>query len=213
MSFGFSAEGMLGQAFNHTHTMEPGEVFLPCDNDSSDNSYIRIASISAGAFHVVALSQDGNAYSWGINSNDRLGLGHIDFETLADELPEKKENLVVIEWVPQKIDATHKISAAAKRCYREKKGDDADPNHRIALVCAGYDSSIMVTETGQVLSFGKRSGRLGKGEMPSNVNTPEPMYGGLHLFHPRSTDGLLKTTTTARPKRMIQRHVSLSTME
>jgi len=210
MSCGFSAEGMLGHGFNKTHTMEPVEVFLPPVKDSPGSN--RIVSISAGAFHVVALSEDGKAYSWGINSNDRLGLGAIDLSSLAQ--PEKKENLVMIEWVPHIIDLNHSPSLAAKRSTRAKarnSEDEPDPNNRIALACAGYDSSILVTESGQVLSFGKRSGRLGKGEVKSNVNTPQPLYGGLHLFRPRLGDGT-KPSTGTRPKR-IQRRMSASLVE
>jgi hypothetical protein len=33
-----------------------------------------------------------------------------------------------------------------------------------------------------VLSFGKRSGRLGLGEVASDVASPKPMFGGLRLF-------------------------------
>lgn len=194
MSCGFSAEGMLGQGYNVTHSMEPKQVFLSHENKPNSTSSRRIVSVSAGAFHVIALTEDGRAHSWGINSNDRLGLGAVDYSTLAADIAVKKEDLVVIEWVPQKIDVTHKVSAAARNC-----GGDTiyqSTKTRIALVCAGYDSSMMVTSLGQVLSFGKKSGRLGKGEMSSNVNTPQPMYGGLHLFHDRK-DGV-----TRRPKRV-----------
>jgi alpha-tubulin suppressor-like RCC1 family protein len=211
MSFGFSAEGMLGQGFNVTHTMKPEEVFLPPAKDSPSSS--RIVSVSAGAFHVVALTESGKAYSWGINSNDRLGLGDIDYSSLTHELLEKKENLVMIEWVPHVIDVSHKVSSAAKRnIVRGDSNEEKSANNRIALVCAGYDSSLLVTETGQVLSFGKRSGRLGKGEVKSNVNTPQPLYGGLHLFHPRRSEGLLVPSAGPRPKRL-ERHVSASIME
>ncbi|KAG7356740.1 regulator of chromosome condensation RCC1 repeat protein [Nitzschia inconspicua] len=190
-SCGFSAEGMLGQGFNQTHNMVPEEVFLPLDEESPSSS--RIASVSAGAFHVVAISENGIAYSWGINSNDRLGLGTIDYSDLADEVSqEKKENLVVIEWVPQKINVAQKTSPSTVNQTDKQDGNAVKenaptlaPENRIALACAGYDCSMLVTECGQVLSFGKRSGKLGKGEVSSNVNTPQPLYGGLHLFHAR----------------------------
>jgi alpha-tubulin suppressor-like RCC1 family protein len=219
MSFGFSAEGMLGQAFNKTHTMEPHAVFLPTVKESPSRS--RIVSVSAGAFHVVAVSEDGSVYSWGINSNDRLGLGTIDYTDLVNDLPkEKKENLVVIEWVPQKMDVAHKLSKATRKSSldRSNSKDDSsdgngsnDPDHRIALACAGYDSSMLVTESGQVLSFGKRSGRLGRGEISSNVNTPQPLYGGLHLFHAKRSDAMVMAPRGARPK--LERSASSSLLE
>lgn len=202
MSCGFSAEGMLGQAYSTIHTMEPREVFLP--PDPSSGSKHRIVSVSAGAFHVVALSEDGLAFSWGINSNDRLGLGAFDFSSLAESLPEKNENLVVIEWVPQKIDVTLKTSNASRRGSKEN-------SNQIAFVCAGYDSSMLVSESGQVLSFGKKSGRLGRGELVSNVNTPQPLYGGLHLFHPRSDNDI--PVKMVRPRRVNRRALSASNVD
>ena len=200
--------------------MEPKEVFLSTEKDAPSRS--RIVSVSAGAFHVVALSEDGTAYSWGINSNDRLGLGPIDYSDLAHEIPEeKKESLVVIEWVSQIIGVTHKSSNAAKRTHRSRNKGGAgtnghsnttDPDNRIALACAGYDSSMLVTESGQVLTFGKRSGRLGKGETSSNVATPQPLYGGLHLFHLRRSDGGIMPPSEPRPRRL-QRRASASIVE
>lgn len=201
MSFGFSAEGMLGQAYNTTHTMEPQEVFLP--PDSSSGSEHRIRSVSAGAFHVVALSEEGDAFSWGINSNDRLGLGAFDLSSMAESLPDKRENLVVIEWVPQKID----IYLRSRSKATNVKKDGAT---KVTHVCAGYDGSIIVTDSGQALSFGKKSGRLGMGELSSNINTPQPLYGGLHLFHRRKNDEL----TSRRPRHVMgnRRAVSTSTL-
>jgi alpha-tubulin suppressor-like RCC1 family protein len=196
MSCGFSAEGMLGQGYHLTHTMEPKEVFLSPKTKSDSISHRRIISVSAGAFHVLALTEDGKAYSWGINSNDRLGLGAVDYSTVPFDSTEKKEDLVVIEWVPHEIDLSHKVSTASRNCGEDN--NDQSTKARIALVCAGYDSSMMVTSAGQVLSFGKKSGRLGKGEILSNVNTPQPMYGGLHLFQDR------KGGATRRPKRVGQ---------
>merc|ERR1711933_464222 len=66
MSCGFSAEGMLGHGYNITFSMEPREVFLPPSESDFEVSN-RIVSISAGAFHALALSDSGNVYSWGIN--------------------------------------------------------------------------------------------------------------------------------------------------
>lgn len=181
MSCGFSAEGMLGHGYNKTYSTEPSEVFLP-QLENGYKSSSRIVSVSAGAFHALALTDDGNVYSWGINSNERLGLGNFDYSSLAPSISDKKENLVVTEWVPQRIDITRKKTTTKSRNHKPSKITTID---RVSLACAGYDSSLIVTESGQVLSFGKRSGRLGQGEISANVSTPQPLYGGLHLFHQR----------------------------
>jgi alpha-tubulin suppressor-like RCC1 family protein len=216
MSCGFSAEGMLGHGFNTTFSMEPCEVFLPpSENDCELTN--RIVSVSAGAFHALALSDDGNVYSWGINSNERLGLGAFDYSSIAPNIKDTKENLVVIEWVPQKIDIDKKYgSYQAKSSTNENNETTENKNHdrnRVSLACAGYDSSFLVTESGKVLSFGKRSGRLGKGEISSNVNTPQPLYGGLHLFRQRDKDGYAGTLRTKTPTRIRHRSISATALE
>ena len=216
MSFGFSAEGMLGHGYNTTFSMEPREVFLSA-SESDDEVSNRIVSISAGAFHALALSDGGDVYSWGINSNERLGLGSFDYSSMVPNIEEKKENLVVIEWVPQKIHIEKKFDAHQAKnditrnfgVASEKKGD----SNRVSLVCAGYDSSFLVTESGMVLSFGKRSGRLGKGEISSNVNTPKPLYGGLHLFCKRNKDECVRAFKTKSQTRMRHRSVSTTALD
>ena len=173
VSFGFSAEGMLGHGYSLTHTMEAKEILFPPEVDGLNG----IVAVYAGAYHVIALTGQGEAYSWGINSDDRLGHGTSDYVKSVsgpDSNLSTKENLVVIEWVPQKIDLTKASSG--------KRSGDA-----IFCVeaCAGYDSSMVVTRSGEIYSFGRRSGRLGKGEVSHNVSTPEPLHGGLRLFHNR----------------------------
>jgi alpha-tubulin suppressor-like RCC1 family protein len=161
-SFGFSAEGMLGQGGGITHTMSPQEVCMPVNCKDGG-----IVSISAGAYHTLALTESGKAYSWGINSNDRLGLG--DEKDFVKIHSNQHSEGVVLEWVPQPIS----VQAPAT-----STGDAS----RVLQVCAGYDSSLLVMRSGSVLSFGKRSGRLGLGEVTSDVASPTPMFGGLRLF-------------------------------
>lgn len=173
MSFGFSAEGMLGHGNGETHTMQPKEIIFP----PPVNGPNAVVAVSAGAYHVIALTAEGEAYSWGINSDDRLGHGTSDLAKIVsgpDSNPSTKENLVVIEWAPQHIDLSSSLIA--------KRSGDAT---FCVDVCAGYDSSMLVTRSGEVYSFGKRSGRLGKGEIAHDVCTPEPLHGGLRLFHNR----------------------------
>jgi alpha-tubulin suppressor-like RCC1 family protein len=192
MSFGFSAEGMLGQGYGITHTMDPTEVFLPSEKGAEGNG---IVSVSAGAFHAIAITENGQAYSWGINSDDRLGLGDVgDFARSVTTNPgDAKEDKVLVEWVPQKIDIASLSGNAAS--------EQDDDSTYVVRACAGYDSSMLVARSGQVLSFGKRSGRLGKGEVASNVNVPKPMYGGLRLFHNRSSSG----SNNSKPKGLHRR--------
>jgi alpha-tubulin suppressor-like RCC1 family protein len=170
MSFGFSVEGMLGHGYGLTHTMEAKEILFPPEVTGNNG----IVTVDAGAYHVIALTAQGEAYSWGINSDDRLGHGTSDFVktvTRPEGDTSSKENLVVIEWAPQNIDLTsvQGVSRSGDAVY-------------CLEACAGYDSSMLVTRSGEVYSFGKRSGRLGKGEVATDVSTPQSLHGGLRLF-------------------------------
>ena len=216
MSCGFSAEGMLGHGYNTTFSVEPCEVFLPLSEFDRERSN-RIVSVSAGAFHALALSEDGDVYSWGINSNERLGLGPFDYSSVALKIEGKKENLVVIEWVPQMIDINNNRDLFPIENISDGKNDAIDGKkckmNRISLACAGYDSSFLVTESGKVLSFGKRSGRLGKGEISSNVNTPQPLYGGLHLFRKRASGKCPASLEKKQALRIRHRSVSAAALK
>ena len=195
-SFGFSAEGMLGHGFGLAHTMDVKEVRFPPQVGDGNG----IVSVNAGAHHVIALTAQGEAYSWGINSDDRLGHGTSDyakFSSNPDVNASSKENLVVIEWKPQKIDMTHSLEGT-------RRGGDAS---HCVVACAGYDSSMLVTRSGEVLSFGKRSGRLGKGEVAHDVSVPEPLHGGLRLFRNRKA-AAEKEVTRVRTKPLLKRILS-----
>ena len=76
----------------------------------------------------------------------RLGLGGEDKAML-----DAKGTLAPldIEWVSRHVYMQTKNSSSVLSCTRA------------IGICAGYDSSMVVAESGQVLSFGRRSGRMG----------------------------------------------------
>lgn len=204
MSFGFSAEGMLGHGLGLTHTMDVKEILFPPEVAGENG----IVSINVGAYHVIALTAKGDAYSWGINLDDRFGYGTSDFVKIASN-PDNpaavpatsntsgKEDLFVVEWMPQKIDLSRSAGTGSR-------GGDAV---HCVVACAGYDSSMLVTRSGEVYSFGKRSGRLGKGEVGHDVRVPEPLHGGLRLFHNRKVEkpGEVSISSAGRTKPLLKR--------
>jgi alpha-tubulin suppressor-like RCC1 family protein len=165
MSFGFSAEGMLGQGFGLKHISEPKEVFITAENGQSN----AIVSISAGACHAICITEDGGTFAWGVDKDGRLGIFHDGYKASSDQ------GTVEIEWVPQRIDVRG-------HSFRTRTSSEEDSMFCVKA-CAGYDSSLLVMRSGQVLSFGKKSGRLGKGEVEGDVLDPQPLHGGLCLFH------------------------------
>ena len=64
-SWGDNTYGQLGRNTNGKPDNKPGKVLMPAG--------IRFTWISAGGQHSLALSSDGNLYSWGDNSKGQLG--------------------------------------------------------------------------------------------------------------------------------------------
>mmetsp|Transcript_25785 Transcript_25785/g.63148 ORF Transcript_25785/g.63148 Transcript_25785/m.63148 type:complete len:780 (+) Transcript_25785:247-2586(+) len=195
MSFGFSAEGMLGQGFGMMHTGEPKEIFLPQqDNSEASNT---IVAVSTGACHVLCITADGGTWSWGVDKDGRLGLRVDDFSSFGPG--EEDAQTLAIEWVPQRIN----IKQHASRSY----GASAEDSTTCVQVCAGYDSSILLMRSGQVLSFGKKSGRLGKGEIDADVFDPQPLHGGLCLFHQADEDSKGRLNAKVPPGVPSRKHI------
>jgi len=90
---GSSKDGLLGLGPTITKTLEPKELKI-----KDGNAKLPIQSISVGARHAVAVMQNGTAYSWGVNTNGRLGVGESD--------------KVQIEWAPLLLPQTEGVALA-----------------------------------------------------------------------------------------------------
>jgi alpha-tubulin suppressor-like RCC1 family protein len=53
---------------------------------------------------------------------------------------------------------------------------------KIVAASAGLDMTVLVNEMGTIYSYGKKSGRLGLGEVLQDQAAPRPMFGGLQLW-------------------------------
>lgn len=177
MSFGISYDGMLGHGRDVTEVKEPRAIAFPGTH--------RLTSVSAGTGHVMALNEGGTVYTWGKNTDGRLGLGdnHVSAErAYANDLER------TIEWTPQEASPPSKPATQNGMRPHASLGREVpcalDSNYgHVVQVCAGLDCSIFVTSCGQVLSCGKHSGRLGLGESDADVHAPTPLFGGLRLWY------------------------------
>ena len=116
-----------------------------------------ISSISVGAEHVVAATSDGGIVGWGKAS----------FLPSVDTSVIDKDGLI---WKPENITTS---------------ADTKENTIHALQCCAGFDSTVIVDNSGLVYSTGKASGRLGLGEQDSKLQTPTPLFGGLRLWHTR----------------------------
>ena len=183
LSFGLSYDGMLGHGKIMTEVREPTPIQFP--NDGAGDDECAISAVSAGTGHVLAITNSGTVYSWGKNTDGRLGLGD---STVADEEDGVTDLERAIVWTPKILPPLTSFlppsrlppSSSARDPVRKPGENEYGP---IVQVCAGLDCSIFVTACGKTLSCGKHSGRLGLGEVNADTNTPTQLFGGLSLWH------------------------------
>jgi alpha-tubulin suppressor-like RCC1 family protein len=183
-SFGMSDEGMLGLGHGMTECHQPTEIQMP-----EGSRHDKITSVSAGASHVLVCTASGNAYAWGVGRSAGL-----DIDVQPTAVPSNssrssqapKKNPPRIEWSPVQI----KIGLDQSDNERDA------PSIPIVQACAGDDCSLFISESGQVFSAGRSSGRLGRGDIDEEIALPKPLFGGLHLFKTQVDVGLPKGHVT-----------------
>ena len=244
ISFGTSYDGMLGLGYGVTKSDQPAQVFFDSspehpNNNNADYNDIRIASLSVGARHVVALTKTGQVFGWGVSNNGRLNFdesvkndskhnNHINENNLKKKLQihtlEGEEDSIT--WSPRQLllrndcddifedkkdETTTKRSPSIKttlprsqekrkssnhpldtddiltkerRQNDNNKKDDDDCNNKkeIAYAHAGFDNTFFLLKSGHVLSCGRKSGRLGQGEINEDLTKPETIFGDLRLW-------------------------------
>ena len=140
----------------------------------------RVEAVSAGQHHSLALSADGNVWSWGFGGRGRLGHG----DEQVQLLPKKVEALAGQRVVAVAAGAYHSIALIADgavwswgdnyfgqlghgdtRTQRLPKKIEAFAGRRVIAVSAGGNHSLAVTADGAVWSWGRGvDGRLGHGD-------------------------------------------------
>ena len=150
----------------------------------------RIISVASGRSHCLALSAEGEVYSWGANAHGALG--HADGSVRAG--PRRIEMLEGVEsiaagvitsaavddrgrlftwgcaaWGEKPAGLGYELDPATK-LQLTKKRVDALSEDRVVGVALGYSLTLAVTDAGAVLSFGQSgTGALGHGLSTSEV--------------------------------------------
>ena len=161
-SWGDNGLGQLGRDTNGTSDPKPSKVNTPAD--------ITFTSVSAGRSYAVAVSYDGNIYSWGDNSAGRLGR---DTTGTSDPMPSKVQ-------IPANITF---ISASAGW------GHTAALDSRGNVYTWGDNTH---GELGRSTAGNKQDSHPGKADTPTGITFTQASAGGSHSVAV-SDDGSLYT--------------------
>ena len=200
LSFGKSDIGLLGQGHGVVMTNRLKPIVFPSAGSRAET---KISSISVGPSHAVAVASSGRVYAWGKNEGGVMGFD----STLRKHLSrsarratrEKSHSDDEVEWIPREVEipvCSHSVATNGRRSSSRDSESSIDPigapplcssgskvKDRVLQACAGNDLTVFVKESGEVLSCGASSGRLGLGETgTTSVITPKPMFGGLRLW-------------------------------
>ena len=131
VAWGWNGLGQLGTDANvptyglPSHPAEWTQRNLPTAVRFVDG--IKFKRAAAGMFHSLALDEAGKAYSWGMNTNGQLCLGHL-----------RNQNFPQLMSMPPKIGANPMAG-------------------RWSQVCAGQEHTVLLSEYGHVYTCGSNS--------------------------------------------------------
>ncbi|XP_031237886.1 probable E3 ubiquitin-protein ligase HERC6 [Mastomys coucha] len=137
---------------------------------------IKIIQVSCGHYHSLALAEDGHVFSWGSNSQGQLGLGK-DFGSQAT--PQKVKSLEGIPLAQVAAGGTHSFALSLmgtsfgwgsnrsgqlalsgnkiKEQIYKPHSIGALKNLSVVYISCGYEHTAVLTEDGQVFTFGGNS--------------------------------------------------------
>lgn len=169
-SWGWGDFGRLGHG-------NSSDLFLP--HSIRVLQGLQIKQMACGDSHCLAISTDGEVYSWGRNQNGQLGLGHHDDSLRPQKVPTFQG--VEVKMVAAGAEHTVAITASGKlygwgwgRYGNLGLGDQKDRavpaevttlnREKMKMVACGWRHTIVVSESGNIYSYGwSKYGQLGHG--------------------------------------------------
>jgi alpha-tubulin suppressor-like RCC1 family protein len=190
LAWGDNHWGQLGDGQTEAESDSPVQVPLPAG--------VRITAVSAGADYSLALTATGQVYAWGSNDFGRLGEG-------SDHIGEIRTTPVLLTLpLSSRVTAisagnTHALAATAQDWilawgsnFYGELGDGGAEQESVApivigvgfgsltpvsSVSAGNQTSMALTSTGQVLTWGRnQDGELGQGNTVDHSPFPLPAF-------------------------------------
>lgn len=160
-----------------------------------------VVSVSLGAFHSAVITESGDLYTWGLNSEGQLGDGtttnsykpiHILSNVVSVSLgycysAAITENGDLYTWGNNEYGQLG--NETYDNCYSPQK-----IMSNIAYVCAGYHHSAALTKSGVLYTWGWNcSGQLGIGtgewsrSTPTKIILPESVTATVNLYNSANT--------------------------
>ena len=87
-AWGFNTNGQLGNnTSDSTFHATPSRVFATSKSTATAGPWLKAVYVSAGAFHVLAIDQEGKTWSWGGNEFGQLGNGTRSSQSAVHPIP------------------------------------------------------------------------------------------------------------------------------
>ncbi|XP_063074747.1 probable E3 ubiquitin-protein ligase HERC3 isoform X2 [Engraulis encrasicolus] len=179
-SWGAGSEGQLGLGMAEETVRVPRLIKKLCEH--------RITQVMCGNHHCIALSRDGQLFTWGQNSNGQLGLGKGEPSTLSPQ-PLKSLAGIPLSQISAGGDHSFALSLSgavfgwgkntAGQLGLNDEQDRAVPCHikflrsqKVVYISCGEEHTAALTKDGGLFTFGSGSrGQLGH---DSTNNEPLP---------------------------------------
>jgi alpha-tubulin suppressor-like RCC1 family protein len=175
-AFGSSSDGLLASGGHASNIYQPTEVKLPLAF-----GHEKMSSISIGETHGIALTTTGRAFTWGASPDGALGRGNKSYIPIPQPISLRKSTgSAVLNLALTRHLKGESLSPRSKANIRDGVSADASP---VAYVHAGKDMSVFILRSGSIQTCGRRSGRLGQGDVSMSISSPTEIFGGIQMWH------------------------------
>jgi len=175
--FGSSTGGLLSLGGHISYAPQPMEVNLPLAFGNE-----KMASISIGETHGLALTTTGRVFTWGTSPYGALGREDQTYVPIPQPIllhnHRRSGSLNALLSTHLRGGNSHSDTKARAKCS-EDRSDDHNP---VSHIHAGKDMSIFVLRSGSIRTCGRQSGRLGQGDVTECVTSPTEIFGGIQMW-------------------------------
>lgn len=181
-SFGGNEDGQLGHGDKQNEVTPKQIESLPS---------IKVKQISCGAYHTAILTEDGDVYTWGLNSEGQIGFGEDEEECSTPQLLKFDDEVISIScgYYHTAVvtrsgmlytfgeDEMGKLGLSGSQLNdttRPQPVATLDEGDKYSQVSCGAGHTVAITKKGKCYSWGDGShGQLGHGTRVQEVSCPK----------------------------------------